>query len=94
MTYIYQWFGMMSGAAFIQGCMLGLLSPRTWAPVRVPARQEQRQPGQTQHLSSQIRVARRPNCTRPAPQTPAHHPARVSDAPMVQVAQPQARDQH
>jgi len=33
MSYVYQWFGVVTGAAFLHGCMVGLFSPVTWAPV-------------------------------------------------------------
>jgi hypothetical protein len=36
MTYVYQWFGAMMGWAFLNGCMLGLMSPRTYLPRQVP----------------------------------------------------------
>lgn len=32
MSYFYQWYGAMPAYAFLYGCMLGLLSPRTYFP--------------------------------------------------------------
>jgi hypothetical protein len=36
MTYVYQWFGAMMGWAFLNGCVLGLMSPRTYFPRQAP----------------------------------------------------------
>lgn len=32
MEYGYQWFGAMTGWAFVYGCVLGMLSPTTYLP--------------------------------------------------------------
>nr|WP_093186361.1 hypothetical protein [Thiocapsa sp. KS1] len=32
MTYSIQWFGAMTGYAFLYGCMLGMMAPATYLP--------------------------------------------------------------
>lgn len=49
MTYMYQWFGVMTGWAFMSGCVLGVMSLATRQPMRPaqipPTKTEQQQRG-------------------------------------------------
>ena len=37
MAFGYQWFGVMTGWAFVYGCMIGMASPTSYLPKQVKA---------------------------------------------------------
>jgi hypothetical protein len=57
MTYLHQWFGMMTAYNFTSGCMLGLASPATYFQSRIrtdpqsgPGQDRSTTPEQIQHM--------------------------------------------